>query len=332
MIPEQPTWSIHDSSKIDTWLSCRRRYFFEYILGWRLDIPAHDLYFGNCWHIAREHQLLHGYHDVVGAFNAFMEEYRKEFDQETDSIYTPKTPTAVLNALTKFSQDKQNDLVENEVVEINGVKMTEISGTVPIDNKRVLYYRIDSILRRLSDGKIFSWDHKTTSEKYIIGRQWAESFHLGIQNGTYTHCLYCMFPIEDVLGIEFCGTGFAYLSKGSSARPAGYYATLRRVPAFKTPEQMNVWLWNVIDILNDIEIELDRLSHCSEDDLVFTAFQMNPKSCTDYKGCPFHDFCLSWPNPLQQSYEPPLGFKEEFWNPAEMKTTNKINLEWNVQK
>jgi len=327
-LTEHPTWAIRDSSKLDDWLACPRKYFYAHILGWKLDTPAHDLHFGQCWHIAREHQLLNGYEDFVGAYEKFLAKYREAFPPETDSMYNPKTPTAVLNALQVFATDKQRDLLDNEVVQLDGVKMTEISGTVPVDEKRVLYYRMDSIMQRKEDDMIFSWDHKSTTERSINGWQWQEAFHLSVQNGTYTHCLYCMFPIEQVLGIEFCGTGFAFLQRGSSARPAGYHVTLKRVPAFKTPEQMNVWLWNVNKLLDDIDREMDYLFHCKEEDTVMTAFHQNPKSCTSYRGCPYHDFCLAWQNPLQRSYEPPLGFREEFWNPAEMETTNKKDLKW----
>ena len=327
-LTNQPTWLIKDSSKLDDYLACPRMYFYRHVLGWQLDVPAHDLHFGTCWHIAREHQLLHGYDQVAEAWDKFMLEYRKEFPPETDEIYKPKTPVAVLDALLKFSEERSRDLVDNEVVTIDGIKMTEISGTVPISHDRVLYYRMDSVMRRKEDDMIFSWDHKTTNGKYINHRMWAEAFHLGIQNGTYTHCLYCLFPIDQVLGIEFCGTGFEYLQRGSKARPAGYHATLRRVPAFKTPDQMNVWLWNVNDICDNIDRDMNRLFHCSENDQVLMAFNQNPKSCTSYRGCPYHDYCLSWQNPLQQCYEPPLGFVESFWDPSKMNTTNKKNLEW----
>lgn len=325
---EHPSWMIRDSSKLDTYVACPRKYFYEYILGWRLDMPAHDLWFGNCWHIAREYQLLNGYDDVAGAYNAFIVEYRKEFPPEMDELYIPKTPTAVLNALTMFAEERSLDLVENEVVEIDGRKMTEISGKVPVDEKRYLCYRMDSIMRRKEDGKIFSWDHKTTNGKYIKSRMWTEQFHLGIQNGTYTHCLYCMFPIEDVLGIEFCGTGFEHLKRGSKARPAGYHATLQRIPTFKTPDQMNVWLWNVNDLLDDIDRDMSRLFQSRESDTVLMAFQQRPKSCTDYRGCPYHDYCMSWQNPLRRCGEPPLGFREEFWDPSAMDTTVKKDLEF----
>ena len=75
-LPEQPTWKIRDSSKFDTFLRCNRRFFFEYVLGWRIAQPNHDLYFGECWHIAREHQLIHGYENYLGAYEAFEAHYR----------------------------------------------------------------------------------------------------------------------------------------------------------------------------------------------------------------------------------------------------------------
>ncbi len=327
-IPEHPTWAIKDSSKLDDYIRCPRYYFYHYILGWNLDQPEHDLIFGDAFHKAREHQLIHGYDDVTGAFHAFNNAYRLYFAPEDDPIYIPKTPTAVLNALQKFAQERSIDLIENEVVELDGQKMTEISGTVPVDEKRSLHYRMDSIMCRKADQMIFSWDHKTTSGKWIHDTRWDEELFLGIQNGTYTHCLYCLFPIEQVLGVEFVKTGFEYLQRGSSARPAGYHATTRYIPAFKTPDQMNVWLWTVNMILDEIERDMDHLFHCSENDQVLMSFRMNPKSCTDFRGCMFHDFCLGWPNPLQQSYEPPLGFIQKFWNPAEKEYSVKKDLKW----
>ena len=327
-ITPDPTWEIKDSSKLDTWIRCRRWYFYEYILGWRLDYPNHDLHFGHAWHIAREHQLLNGYQDVQGAYNKFIEYYREVFSYEDDELHKPKTPTAVLSALMKFAEERQGDLTENEVVILDDTKMTEISGKVPVDEDRFLYYRMDSIMRRREDERIFSWDHKTTHEKYLNSRYWDEQFHLSIQNGTYTHCLYCIFPVEQVLGVEFCGTGFTFLSRGSSARSAGYHASFRRVPAFKTPDQMNTWLWTVNTLLDEIDRDMDRLFHCKESDPVLMAFPMNPTSCTDFRGCPYHDFCLAWQNPLQMCYEPPLGFKIEFWNPSAMETRVKKDLKW----
>lgn len=328
MINSHPSWDIKDSSKLDSFQRCNRYYFYRYILGWSLDVPSHDLYFGEAWHRAREVQLLKGYDAVSDAYTAFISYFRQFVASEDDAIYRPKEPAAVLNALIRLQSDHQMDLVENEVVELDGQKMTEIAGTVPIDEDRVLYYRMDSVMRRKDDGKIFSWDHKTTSERYINGRQWADQFSLSLQNGTYTHCLYCMFPIEDVLGMEFYGVGFTYLSRGSANRGPGHHATFRKVPAFKTPDQMNSWLWTVNSLYSAVEREMERLAHCKEDDSVLMAFPMNGTSCTDYRGCEFHDYCLAWQNPLQQCAEPPLGFRVEYWDPSKREATVRKDLTW----
>ena len=316
-LPEHPTWSIIDSSKLSTFLDCPRQYFFSYILGWRPDKPEHDLHFGSSWHEAREHQLLNGYDDVEGAYMKFIKMYREKFPESTDDIFRPKDPMAVVFALQKFSEEKSRDLIDNELL------YTEVSGTVPIDSKRILHYRMDSVLRNKETGKIFSWDHKSTSEKSLTYRWWEDSFYLGLQNGTYTHCLYCMYPIEEVTGIEFCGTGFNFLKRNQE-----YRISLKRVDAQKSPDQMNVWLWTVNDLYNKLEDEMDKLDSCKDSDTVLMSFPMNPGACSKYRGCRFHDYCMSWSNPLRQAGEPPLGFKEEFWNPANMETTHKKNLEW----
>jgi hypothetical protein len=320
-IEPKPSWSIVDSSKLDSFQRCKRLFFYEYILGWRSEVPAQDLWFGECWHKAREYQLIHGYDKIYEAFELFESNYREKFSEETDELYRPKDPMAALIALEKYASDRHKELDNNQVL------LTETSGTVPINYQgRKLYYRMDSVVLRKEDDRIFSWDHK--SKKGAFTRQWSEQFQLSIQNGTYTHCMYCMFPIDQVLGVEFCGTAFEYLQRKSKLREAGYHISFLRVPAYKTPDQMNSWLWTVNDLYNELEREMDRLTHCKDSDPVMMAFSMNSSSCTDYYGCKYHDFCISWQNPIQRCDRPPLGFIEEHWDPRDIKTTNKKDLEW----
>jgi hypothetical protein len=326
----EPTWSILDSSKLKTYGECPRLFFYEYILGWKLDTPAQDLHFGTSWHDAREHQLLNGYGDVPGAFAKFLTRYREMFPETSDYLYHPKTPSAAYAGLVNYAVNHSHDLDDYEVVEIGGKKMTEISGKVPIDDKRVLFYRMDSIMREKQTGMIESWDHKTTSGKWFDNTKWDREYYLSVQNGIYTHCLYCLFPIDKVRGVKFCKTGFEYLSRGSANRPAGSYAKTRNIEAYKTPEQMNVWWYNTIARLDDIERDMDRLHHCNEEDTIMQAFEMRESACNNYHGCPFHDFCLSWANPLQHSYQPEIGFKVEFWDPSHQQTTNKMDLVQNM--
>jgi hypothetical protein len=116
--------------------------------------------------------------------------------------------------------------------------------------------------------------------------------------------------------------------RGSKLRGQGYHIDFLRVPAFKPPDQMNAWLWTVNNLCDELSYEMDRLDKCSETDQVLMAYTMNDTSCTDFYGCPMHDFCISWHNPLQRAAEPTLGFREEHWNPADMETRNKRNLKW----
>jgi len=325
MLQPQPSWNVIDSSKLSDYLRCPRYFFYSHILGWKLDYPAHDLFFGECWHRAREYQLINGYDELEGAMQTFLTCYREQFDESTDEYFRPKTPDAVWQALSNFSLTYPHDLEDNKLLrnpETNE-PFTEISGTVPIDEKRVLYFRMDSLLERKKDGKVFSWDHKTTSANYIGKPNWDKQFYLSIQNGTYTHCLYCLYPVEQVLGVEFCGTGFGYRSRKDE-----YYSVLRRVPAFKSPDQMNVWLYTVTRLYDDIEEELDHLMSCREDDTIMEAFPLNPSSCTKYRGCEYHDFCMAWPNPLSRCQEPPIGFAVKFWDPRDKDSRNKMKLEW----
>jgi hypothetical protein len=290
-------------------------FFYRHILGWKPDQPNVHLVFGEAWHAAREHMLLHGYDDLQGAYKAFCSVWYSNFDDSMEQLYPAKSPAAAAQAIAQFAGHYNRDLVENKVL------YTEISGSVPIDNRgRVLFFRIDSVLENIEKGYIFSWDHKTKGGNFT--QQWENDFFLSWQNGTYTHCLYCLYPIELVKGVEFCGTSFRYLKSTKSIA-----IDFRRVPAFRNPRQMNIWLWNVIDTYDRYEYEMQRLAKCSDSDPVMQAFPMNPGRCSKYFGCEFWDYCQTWSNPLRHCSEPPLGFKTEYWDPREIKTTHKMDLE-----
>ena len=58
---EQELWKVHDSSKIQGYLHCERRYFFEHVLGWRTKTPSIHLTFGSAWHRVMEVLFEDGY-------------------------------------------------------------------------------------------------------------------------------------------------------------------------------------------------------------------------------------------------------------------------------
>jgi len=301
------TWNVVDSTKLQCFKDCPRRYFYEYVLGWRPDRPNNHLHFGSAVHIAMEHILLNGYGtgSVSDAFMKFYHYYRTVFGEETDDIFMPKNPDRFLLMLSEYVTRYANDLSKYEVVVLNGDPLVEISGVVSVDGYYNLYFKMDSVLRRLSDGKIFSLEHKTKGGYF--SNQWRMEFPLGTQVGTYTHALYCIFNPDEVLGVTINGMSFKKTKKPSFE--------FERLPIRKTREQMQAWQVHTVSWLRWMEKEFYNLECSSEDEDVLSAFPMNERSCNKYFGCPYHDFCLAWPNPLKQSYEPPMGFIVDRWDP-----------------
>lgn len=314
-IPYHPTWEIKDSSKIQDFLRCERMYFYEFMLGWKSTIPNNHLVYGEAWHRAMEHLLLEGYSDkaVQEAYNEkFLPYYRSIFAQDTDELCSPKTPANALKALAEYTTWYAEDPLKYEVL------FTEVSGTVPIDDKRVLDFRIDSILRERESGLYLSFEHKTKKSSFT--QRWYEQWELSVQIGTYTHALYCLYPMEKVKGVMVNGVGFLKTKLDHI-----------RLPQWRNPRQMQVWLWNTLEHVNLIEAEMERLSECKDSDEVMMAFPIRSISCGNFFGCPYLDFCTTWSNPLRKCEKPPMGFEINFWNPRERKPTHKMELKWEGQ-
>ena len=272
-------------------------------------MPNNHLVFGTAWHKAMEYIRLHGYNDisVLNAFDAFLKEYRKEFAEDTDEIYTPKTPAIALKALGKYVDQYRSDEDDYEVL------FTEIAITVPIAEDVVLHCRMDTIVEDRKEKRKGSLDFKT--KKNAVNRQWRDQWLLSPQMGTYNHVLYCLYPYEEVFGLRIDGV-FFFKTK----------VEFERVPVYRDRMSMRVWHWNMADWVYDLLDDYNKLSECSDEDEVLGCFHMNTGNCTKYFGCAYHDFCYAWPNPIQQSGEPPLGFKVEWWDPRKMESTHKMEL------
>lgn len=300
LVPDK-TWDIYDSSKIQTFMQCPRKYFYQYILGWTTDEPNVHLVFGEAWHRAMETLLNEGYTNqaVKIAYDRFLAYYREYFTELQDSSNFPKSPSSVVPTLVEYIQKyKRTDTFE--------VLYTEIAGTVPINEKRVVHFRLDSIVK--GDEGIFSLEHKTGSR---LMSTWIDQWTLKMQIGTYMHVLHSLYDPSEVYGIKVNGVIFRKTSN-----------EYIRVPIRKSVDMMNTWLWNVNHFADLIEWNMNEMMESTEEETVFNAFPMNTESCISYgKACKFMDFCSVWSNPLQHSDETPTGFVKKYWNPSERDET-----------
>jgi hypothetical protein len=321
MLESKETWKVQDATKIQTFMRCPRKYFFEYVLGWKSTNPSVHLVFGEAWHLAMEKLLIDGYsmENTVEAYKLFEECYREQFPPIMDPSNGVKIPSNALRALFLYIDHFEHDNFE--------VLWTEIAGSVLVGENRVVHFKMDTIAKD-KDGKIFSLEHKTSTRFSV---QWADQWRQKMQVGVYSHVLHCLYSKGDILGIKINGafiTNPPRMKKDGTPYANDNDCTFVRVPIQKSMLAMEDWLVQVNSWLDRIDGEFRQLEKSSPSNSVLKAFPKQTEACTDYGGCPFRDYCSAWPNPLRHLDNPPAGFKEEHWDPRKNveKAKKVINL------
>lgn len=294
-VPYHETFDVLDSSKIQCFMDCPRKFFFRYVLGWEKDSPNVHLIFGGAWHEAMEHFLNNGLGEVevLEAYMRFKTYWEENYPNEwLDPDHNVKNLEGARKAISEYAQ---NYRPREEFKTL----YTEVSGTVPVDQDTLLFVKLDSI-NEYEDGVIKSMEHKHTGRKTGA---WLTKWPSKIQIGSYTHFLNVLFPGK-ADGIVING---AVIRKSSNE--------FIRIPTRLQRQQMQAWLWEVKHWIAQIKWNFVELAKCSPDDEVMTAFPRNSESCQKF-GCDHIHLCNLMCNPLRD-IEPPLGFKTEWWDPRE---------------
>jgi hypothetical protein len=307
------TWHQVDSSKLLTYRSCPREYFFRYLLGWAVPTDSIHLVVGTAWHLAMEYISQHTTEPTRAAkgFDLFLTELRKHFPPAFDESLGPKGPGNVQLALKQYAERYAGDSVEWDTLHI------EVPATATIGPDRALSGRMDLVRRSKQDGLVRVFDHKTTSQDSF---GWRNQWTLSLQLGTYIHALYCVYEPGEVWGAVIDG---AILRQARSERGTSKGNDFTRLEVRRTPDQQAAWLSDVNLWWDRIEADLALLGKASSDDPVLRAFPKNDGHCVRYNSlCPYHALCVLQPNPLvalEQARDTgtlPLGMEERFWDAA----------------
>ena len=308
-----PTWDVQDSTKIQCYMRCPRRYFFEYVLGWRSAEPNIDLIFGTAWHIAQAILLTEGYtaDAAAKAFAAFYDYFRESFGESLDETLAPKNPSNAMRGLAQYIARYKNDLLSFTPLYV------ETAGCVPVSRDRVVYFKCDAIIRN-SEGQHLALEHKTTTR---FSTSWAAQWRMKMQLGVYSHVMHCLYPPESVYGVIVNGF-FVHNAPRMKLNGEPYAGEkdneFHRVPVRRSILSMNAWLVEVNHYLDQLELDFSLLADADEGDNILFAFKRNTEHCADFGQCPFLDHCSVWHNPLRYADAPPVGFAVNHWDPRNM--------------
>ncbi len=304
-------WTHLDSSKIADYCRCPRYFFFRHIIGVAPRYKSVDLVFGEAWHRAQAHIFEKGFskETLSEAMTLFNQYFRQHFPESNDLDNAPKNPGFARIALEKMHTElKVHD--KYKVVEILGKPATELYGTVPISDNRVIQFRIDVITERLDNHKVIVWDHKTTrSDRAIYQMQW----QMSNQMLTYYHAVNSIFGPENVHALYI---DLVIMKKSG--------IDFQVIPIMKQLKTMDQWLWNINRVYDLIESDIETLTSIDQTEPILQCFHCNDRGCIAYNRlCCYYDYCLSWPNPLLNIEAIKEAFEVNIWDPAKVEEGSK---------
>ncbi len=305
ILPIQPSWSVLDSSKLTTYMSCPRKYFFRYVLGWTSEFPNNHLVFGSAWHIALEHLLINQYSkdSYLEAVELFMNYYRESFPPGTDELFEPKTPDNFVRSLLLYWQTFRRDAQQYTVLH------TETAGIVSISPTRTMTFKCDAILRDESN-TIIGLDYKTSQRRMP---DWIDHWSLSTQMLTYLHAIKCMYPMAELHQMLVCTAFFYGKDRKGDHKPTIF----EEYPIEKSDSQLDAWLTRTNNWARALESDMFDLTHDEDsDDPTMVSFPQNDTACFNYgRRCEYFDYCTAWSNPLTRCEEAPIGFNVTWWDP-----------------
>lgn len=318
-IPYHPSQEWFDSTKLEAYRDCGRKFFFEYMLGWSPRSGSVHLVFGSAIHAALEYfynSLMRGgpgvhKDNLAGAFDAFMTYWEANFNPLLMAEKPNKNPKRAIEILNQYISEYKSDNTEFEVL------YTETVGDVPIDEKgTMLRVKMDAVIKHKREGWVAPLEHKTLS---AFGQSWVDQWEMAIQPGSYQYATQGMF--DDARGVII--NGLIFRSKDYSDK-----SNFFRQRYFRPRNQMAQWLAIVYDLIDRYERDRQILISVGEKmkkgikSTVLPCFLPGPCKW----GCSFPSLCTHWTNPLEQNLSsPPPAYSLRFWDPKEEKHSFELN-------
>jgi len=312
LLTPHPTWSVTDSSKLEEFETCPRKYFFRYRYGWTPDRPSLDLVHGEAWHEGKRQLYLAkgktgSYNDgFEAAIAEYLKCYAKYYGEEEWSWNSPKNPDGARLGFSTFIEENDED-----VFKLIGA---EIHGTVPVSEKYVLVAKLDTLIE--TNEGIMVIDHKTS--KNSLSEIFIDEYQMKLQFNTYSlmglvYCLSMGYKPGDFQGVLINHAAF------KESKKLGKTVECTRFSIKKTVDQLEQYMQEAEQLIELIEWNDATLRKDRDDELVMLAFPRRTQSCTKYfRRCEYYDMCRYFTNPLRFLDKPQAGFHVEWWDPRKV--------------
>lgn len=301
-----------DYSSLSTYMSCPRKFLFQYVMHLRPAGKSIHLVFGSCWHYGLEssYNLLKENPNIkpidatinsIKAFNTLWQLDGAPHWKDEDIIF-PKSPGHAANMYKEYwDRFLRIDAEKREIVAVEAPFVIDLS----VYEAGLPNYigRIDLIL---SDGNgIEIIDHKTAKAIYKITPQ---TFETSFQTDGYLTAGRLYY--DKIPSITY---RVALCQKSK--------IDFQPITINKRSAAINHFLSDLMFYIKRILADLDQLDQdiqeCTKRTDIIKSFPRNcGQACTSFMSpCPYYDICQLRNNPLLWMEKPPQGYTIEEWDP-----------------
>ena len=311
-----------DYSSLSTYLTCPRKFLYQYLLHLRNPRPSIHLVFGSCWHYGLEVVYQAEQEDpkldagtatklAVDAFNLLWSIEGAPHWKDEDAIF-PKSPGHAANVYhAYFKRFLKADQKESTVLAVESPFAIHISENLPN-----YIGRFDLLRTLIKNKNLKVIDHKTTNALYkTAGSDFEMSFQT-IGYLTAARIYYDSIPTIDYYSSIFRKSGTEFVR----------YTINKRVQS--SNQFLHELSFYMKEIIKNLDIlEEDKLSCLDKTDLLNSFHRRPGLACTAFfKDCEFFDLCKLRNNPLLWLEKPPQGYKIFEWDPELHETELKRKI------
>jgi len=308
-----------DYSALSTYLTCPRRFLFQYVMNLKPAGQSIHLVFGSCWHYGLEStynllklqpnlSVLDATECSIKAFNKLWKLDGEPFWKNEDAIF-PKSPGHAANMYKAYwDRFLVSDIKDRSIIAVEAPFAINLSLASEYINKNLklpnYIGRIDLIFSNGRDGMDIV-DHKTAKAIYSTTPQ---TFEMSFQSDGYLtagRIYYDKIPTI-TYRVALCQKSkIDFVPITVNKRAAAIEHFLSDLCHYANEIQQNLIL-----------LEEDKVT-CKERTDILQCFHRNPGyACTTFSSvCSYYDLCRLRNNPLHWMEKAPQGFMHQEWNP-----------------